>query len=454
MGRSFSQSGVPARGQGSAASDITREIPRRQPFDSETRRAARAVALREVVVTGIGVILPNCDARDTLWAHLAGGASQLRLDPETGGNVPARMVGRITDFEAERYLAELNPRYLSNCHREQRIYLASVAQAARDAGFSLSELRGRRFGLFDGTSRGCFAHWHDLFTRHATSGAPLSLRDLSPGMPGQTVGFAAALLGLTGPSLSVNATCASGAVAIGSAFQQLQTGKVELVFATGHDAALVEPLFEMYRDARLLSREVSDPSRAISPYTGHHGNVFGEGAITLVLETRDHAEDRGATPLAEITGFRHDNGGAHPTDVDFTAERPAEAIRMALADARIGAEEIDFVVGHGNGVRASDISELNYMKHVFGNRARQVPLLSTKPIYGHTLGASSALNVAAAALMLKYDFVMPTLGVDEERVVHGFNHQANSGAPKAMRAGVVVSYGIGGQNAVLTLGKA
>jgi 3-oxoacyl-[acyl-carrier-protein] synthase II len=92
------------------------------------------------------------------------------------------------------------------------------------------------------------------------------------------------------------------------------------------------------------------------------------------------------------------------------------------------------------------------MKHVFGARARHVPLLSTKPIYGHTLGASSALNVAAAALMLSGDYLMPTLGVDERRVVHGFNHQA-TGSPKRLRSGLSVSYGLGGQNAVLALGK-
>jgi 3-oxoacyl-(acyl-carrier-protein) synthase len=271
-------------------------------------------------------------------------------------------------------------------------------------------------------------------------------------MPAQTVGIAAALFGLTGPSMAFNATCASGAVAIGTAFQQLQTGRLELAFATGHDAALVEPLFEMYRDANLLSTESSDPARAIAPFTGHHGNAFGEGAVTLVLETRDSALARGANMLAEVTAYRHENGGTHPTDVDFVGEHPARVIRLALEDAFATADDIDFVIGHGNGVRASDISELNYMKRVFGARARHVPLLSTKPIYGHTLGASSALNVAAAALMLSGDYLIPTLGVDERRVVHGFNHQS-AGRVKSLRAGLAVSYGLGGQNAVIGLGK-
>lgn len=363
------------------------------------------------------------------------------------------MTGRVESFTAERYLAGLDPRYFKNCTREQQLYLASVAQAARDAGFELHELKGRPFGLFDGASRSCFAHWYELFTRHAAGSTRLTQRDLSPTMPAQTVGVGAALFGLTGPTAALNATCASGAVAIGTAFQQLQTGRLELAFATGHDAALVEPLFEIYRDANLLSSEAEDAARAIAPFTEHRGNAFGEGAVTLVLETRASARARGVAPLAEVTAFRHENGGSHPTDIDFVGERPARLIRLALEDAYACAEDVDFVIGHGNGVRASDISELNYMKHVFGARARHVPLLSTKPIYGHTLGASSALNVAAAALMLNGDYLIPTLGVDERRVVHGFNHQAR-GAVQSLRTGLVVSYGIGGQNVVLGLGKA
>ena len=102
-------------------------------------------------------------------------------------------------------------------------------------------------------------------------------------------------------------------------------------------------------------------------------------------------------------------------------------------------------------IQVSDLSELNYMKRVFGKRTREVPLISTKPIYGHTLGASSALNVAAAALMLKNEFVIPTINVDESRVVHGFNHQANRGASRKSHAGVVIAYGMGGQNVALAL---
>jgi len=245
----------------------------------------------------------------------------------------------------------------------------------------------------------------------------------------------------------------TGIIGVPMPMDRIRQGIPRLVLRpdAGHDAARVPPLFEMYRDAGLMSRECGAATRAVRPYTGHSANAFGEGAVTLVLETREHAEHRGARILAKVVGYRYGNGGDHPTDVDFTGGRPAQLIGEALEEGELTAMEVDFVLGHGNGVQTSDLSELNYMKRVFGRRTRDVPLISTKPIYGHTLGASSAINAAAAALMLHNEFVIPTINIDESSVVRGFNHQANRGAPRANRSGIVMSYGIGGQNAALVM---
>lgn len=415
------------------------------------RRAPRLLELQDVVITGIGVVLPGCDHRSKLWQQLAQGQTQLKLEDElrpTGAG--KRVVGRIDDFQPELYLGGIPKQRYANCHREQLLYLASVAQAATDAGVGVDT---SDVGLFDGTSRSSFAYWFDALERRAAHpDQPLTLKDISRGMPGQAVGLAAAMFGFTGPTYTFNGTCASGLIAIGNAYRELQTGRVEIAFASGHDAALIEPLFEMYRDAGLLSRE-HDVARAVAPFSAHAGNVFGEGAVTLVMETRRHAERRGANILAEVCGFRHGNGGQHPTEVDFTGDRPAQVIDEVLSEAEARPQHVDFVLGHGNGVRGSDISELNYMKRVFGPHCARVPLISTKPIYGHTLGASGALNVAAAALMLSNDYVIPTVGVEERSAVRGFNHQANVGCQRPLSSGLVVALGIGGQNAALLLRK-
>ncbi|HKO52444.1 MAG TPA: beta-ketoacyl synthase N-terminal-like domain-containing protein [Polyangiaceae bacterium] len=413
-------------------------------------RAARRVApLHEVVVTGIGVVLPNCSSRTQLWQQLHQGQSQLCLDQD---EVSSFAVGRVKAFDSAAILSDVPRAYYANCSREQLFYLCSVVQAQRDAGLDASQIASDRVGLFDGTSRGNFAFWYELLSNRA-SDARLSVRHLKQGMPGQAVGVAAAMLRIKGPTYTFNGTCASGAIAIGNAYRELQAGRIDIAFGTGHDAALVPAMFEMYRDAGLMNTEAEIAESSLRAFVGHSKNVFGEGAISLVLETRDHAESRGAPILAQLAGYRHGNGGEHPTDVDFTGSRPANLIENALEEADLCADGVDLVVGHGNGVTASDLSELNYMRRVFGSRTRDVPLISTKPIYGHTLGASSALNVAAVALMLHEDYVIPTINIDESLVTEGFNHQANRGIARALRSGVAVSFGIGGQNTAIALKK-
>jgi len=431
-----------------------RDDPKRD--DSETKlRAVRGFArpLHEVVITGIGVILPNCDTREEFWRQLREGESQLTIEPDPADKIACAM-GRVRDFDPEKYFVGIPEAHYAHCHREQLLYLASLFTACHDARLEMGRLASERAGLFDGTSRGSFAFWYDqIRAKLEEPGQRFTSRELNFGMPGQAVGLAAAMLGVRGPTYTFNGTCASGIIALGHAYRDLQAGRVDVALATGHDAALIAPLYQMYRDANLLSRESNTASRAVRPYTGHSANAFGEGAVTLVLETREHAERRGAPMLATIAGYGYGNGGDHPTDVDFTGGRPTELISDVLEESEMTPLDVQFVVGHGNGVQVSDLSELNYMKRVFGRRTRDVPLISTKPIYGHTLGASSALNVAAAALMIKNEYIIPTINIDESSVVRGFNHQANRGTARMCRAGLVMSYGIGGQNAALALSR-
>jgi 3-oxoacyl-[acyl-carrier-protein] synthase II len=420
---------------------------------SQERLAVRRTAvLHEVVITGLGVILPNCDEASTFWQQLKEGQSQLRIEPDPGDAIECA-IGRVRDFVGNKYLHDIPEKFWTSCSKEQLFYLSSVVTACGDAGVSLKQLASDQVGLFDGTSRGSFAFLYDLAS--AERKRRPSLRELNLGaLPGQSVGIAASILGVSGPTYTYNGSCASGAIAIGNAFREIQIGRIAMACGTGHDAALVGPLFQVYRDAGLVSAENKNPSLAIRPYAGSLANAFGEGAVTLVLESREHADARGARILAEVAAYRHGNGGQHPTDVDFTGERAARLILESLGDAELAAQDVDFVVGHGNGVLASDISELNYMKRVFGARTREVPLISTKPVYGHTLGAASAINVAAAAMMLHHAYVAPTIGIDRHRVVSGFNHQANEGTSRLLRSGIAVSYGIGGQNAAVVLKRA
>lgn len=412
--------------------------------------------MNEVVVTGIGPLLANCADRRTLWNQLRDGPSQLVFEPAPGGDGESWPVGRVRDFVAGRWLGRFPQSFYERYHREQQIYLASLMIALDDAQLDLAAVARDRIGIFDGTSRGNFDYWYErVRLEHCRTASELyTRRELLTGTPGQAANLAASLLGVRGPVYTFNITCCSGAVAIGQACRELAHGGLDIAIAGGHDASLQAPIYRMYRDAGLLSLEREDPRRAIRPYVDHSRNAFGEGAVTLVLETREHAERRGAIPLATIEGWKLGNNGGHPLHVDAGAERAIALIGDVLAAADVERDRVGFVVGHGNAVEQSDLSELAYMHGVFAARAPEVPLISVKPIYGHLFGASSALNVAAAILMLHHGWIVPTLNIDPARARGPIDHVAGVGRRSSARAGLAMSYGIGGHSAVTLVSSA
>ncbi len=362
-------------------------------------------------------------------------------------------MGRVWNFDPAAYLSEVPERFYKRYDREVQLYLASLLLARDDAGIALESIDPERFGILDGCSRPGFAGWYERIFKQVTNNNfdNYTRRDLMSGTPGLAAGIAASLFEARGAVYTFNSTCSSGAVAVGQAFQEIQAGRLDVALATGHEAALCPPLFAMYRDGELLSSDVEDPTRAVRPYSESIGNAFGEGAITLVIESCEHASERGATPIARIRSYHYGNNGFHPTTPDLAGGQPARLILGSLQDAGMSADDIAFVVGHGNGVQLSDASEENYMLLLLGERAHDVPLVSNKPIYGHTLGASSALNVATTALMLKHNFVIPTINVNTEMANTAFDHMAGVGEDRSCRVGVTVSFGLGGNNTVLLL---
>lgn len=408
--------------------------------------------MEDVFVTGIGVVLPNCDSRDVFWTHLSTGDSQLRMEVNPASPNEKIPMGRIGNFDAQRYLSELPERFYKRYEREIQLYLSSIFLARNDAGLSLKSVDPTRLGVLDGCSRPGFAGWYERFMRQMSQGMQsYSRRDLLTGTPGQAAGIAASLLEARGPVYTFNNACSSGAVAIGHAFDEIRKGNADVCFATGHEASLCAPLFAMYAEGGLLTDERIDPRRAVSPFGDSRGNAFGEGAITLVLESRSHAEARGVDPIAQICAYEYGNNGFHPTTPDLAGGQPARLIERCLETSETARQDVRFVVGHGNGVAISDGSEQNYMLLVFGEEVHKSALVSNKPIYGHTLGASSALNVAAAALMLKKQFLAPTLNVRADQNSECFDHVPMQGYAAEARAGLAVSYGLGGNTTVVLL---
>lgn len=406
--------------------------------------------MSQVVVTGIGVVLPGADTKERFWAHLRDRRSQLTVEEHESVPGGRCAVGRVQDFDPARYLADLPEKYWCKYPREILMFLAALMNARADAGVDFAQLDPERIGLFDGVARPALAWWYERIRAEATGeGGGWSRKDLKMALPGQSVGIAAAILGVRGPAYTFTSTCSSGAVAIGQAFRELEAGNIDIAFAGGHETPLIGPLFAMYGDAGLISAEVDDPTRAVRPYVDHSANAFGEGAVTLVLEREEHALARGATILARLEGYGYGNNGYHPTSVDVMGVRPTEVIERLLDDAEVHVDDVAFVVGHGNGVRRSDVSEQNYMRRLFAEDAAHRPLVSVKPIYGHSLGCSSATNAAAVVMMLQNNQIASTLNADAGQAKKGVCHWADAEDPTPQGAGVAMSYGMGGQNAAL-----
>ncbi len=407
--------------------------------------------MRDVVITGVGLILNNCDRKETFWRQVKEGESQLHLDSWPDVSDRPIVTGRVRDFAPERYLGEILGERYRRYPRELQMYLASVFMARDDAGLKLDAIDPERIGLFDSSSRPGQQFLAEQIGRNDLREVcnTVSIVETSPGM---TVGFAASVLKTRGPAYLTYAACSGGTLAIGTALREIQDGEIDVAFATGHENPVNRvALLQYSHESRLQSPEREDPARAIRPFS-RHGTVLGEGAITLVLEAREHAEQRGASILASVKGLGYGNNGGHVMRPDLDGVRPAEVIRKLLRKSQVSADEVDFVVAHGNGVDLSDRSEQKMMRLVFGDRSKDVPLVSNKPIYGHLLAGSSSLNAVQAAFMLKEQFIPPTINVDERNIPGDINHQAGRGAPKKCRYGLTVSFGMGGHNGVLLLG--
>ncbi len=255
--------------------------------------------------------------------------------------------------------------------------------------------------------------------------------------------------GLAGPSLTISTACASGAQAIGEAYAAIRQGRLELAVAGGADAPLSKPLFASWNAMRVLSDWDGNPEGACRPFSkDRRGLVLAEGAAFVVLERADHARKRGADVLGYIHGYGSTTSVEHITYPSLVHEQ--HALKKALEQARLDADQIDYVHAHGTGTEANDPVETQVLKEVFGTRAYEIPVSSSKSMYGHTLGASGVLGCITALLCLKHGVAVPTINLGVPDPDCDLNYVPNEAQSlKRTRYAVASAYGFGGNNASL-----
>ena len=275
---------------------------------------------------------------------------------------------------------------------------------------------------------------------------PMMLADTAPGM-------VAIHLGVRGPNMAVVTACATGTNCVGEASKIIQRGQADAILAGGSEAAIVPIAFAGMSVMGALSTRNEDPERASRPFDkDRDGFVMGEGSAVLVLEELEHARRRGATILAEVLGYGATNDAYHISAPAENGAGAAACMRLALADAGLAIDEIDYINAHGTSTPLNDKSETAAIKTVFGEQAYSLPVSSTKSMTGHLLGASGAIEGLICVQALRDQIIPPTINYETPDPVCDLDYVPNHARTAALKRVMSNSFGFGGHNATIILG--
>jgi 3-oxoacyl-[acyl-carrier-protein] synthase II len=269
-------------------------------------------------------------------------------------------------------------------------------------------------------------------------------------IPNMATGLTAIALGARGPSSAVATACAAGSNAIGDAYRQIQLGLADVMICGGAESAITPLGVAAFASAKALSFRNDDPSTASRPFDlERNGFVIGEGAGMLVIESLDHALARGATPLAEIVGYGTTCDAHHITSPSPGGVGGAQAMRLALADGRLDPEAVSYVNAHGTSTQANDSNETAAIKSALGDRARQIPVSSTKSMTGHLLGGSGGIEAVASVLAIGHNLVPPTINYHTPDPACDLDVVPNVARDHIVNVVLSNSFGFGGHNVCL-----
>ncbi|MFI1202968.1 beta-ketoacyl-[acyl-carrier-protein] synthase family protein [Streptomyces sp. NPDC020883] len=414
-----------------------------------------------VVVTGIGVMMPNTTTAESFWEKISGGSSQIsritRFTEETTG-LPVHAAAEISDFDHHPFLPDLSDGHARKYSREILITMAAVAQARRDAALAEGDLDPGRLSIVLSSSRGPLSWWQSAISG-TDHGAFADKGAMFRGLPGTPASLSAIYTGARGLVTTINNACVGGHQAIGVALRELAAGSSDAVLVGGHEFPILPEVAKCYLalGKGVLSAERDDPARAVRPYNSdREGFALGEGAVVLCLEREREARRRGARIYARILSHRSINEADHPTTMDLTGKVTAGAIVDVLADAGRHPDDVGYFCAHGTATGYNDIAESRALRALYSERplSQLPPISSNKPIYGHTFGVAGIINAAATSLMLHHQQLAPTINLTTPDPACDHDHVAEGVRPVAFDLAVSMSFAFGSQTSVLALGAA
>lgn len=411
---------------------------------------------RRVVITGMGCVTPIGIGREAFWSALTRGDSGVRrIESFDVSKSAVKIAAQVPDFDWE---AQLNPKDRKHVPRTVPLALAAAREAFADAGIAANELtieERQQIGVMLGTGGGGlpFVEQHYALWYQGASISKASVYIIPAATHGTLSSELSMAFGLHGLSHVISTGCTSSTDAIAYSAQHIALGRQDVMLAGGVDAPLAPGILIGFNLLTVLTTEWNDePQRASRPFTSNRsGMVLGEGSWIYVLEEYERAKDRGAKIYAEITGYGSTCDAFHRVRLQEGGEEPARAMTLAMRDADLGPDKIDYVNLHGTSTVLNDRIETNALKLALNGNAQRIPMSATKSQIGHPQGASGAAGLAATLCAMETGMIPPTINLDEPDPACDLDYVPNEARQGEVKVALCNCIGFGSKNSALVV---
>lgn len=408
--------------------------------------------MKRVVITGMGAVTPLGNTVKEYWQNLVNGklgiAKITKFDSEDTG---VALAGEVKDFDPSEVLERKEQKRMDLF---SQYGLIAAMEAWNMSGLTKETIDPKRFGVIVGSGIGGMTTLQDQVRVMDKKGAKRVTPFFVPMViANMASGNISIKLGAKGPSQTIVTACASATNAIGEAFRTIKYGLADMMITGGTEATVCEIGIAGFAALSALNT-TEDPTRASIPFDKErHGFVMGEGAGMLMLEELEHAQKRGATILGEIVGYGSNCDASHMTAPLKDGSGAADAIELALAEAAIDASAVGYVNAHGTSTPANDAAETAALKRVFGERAYNIPISSTKSMTGHLLGAAGGIEAIACVKTLQEGLAHPTVGYEVADPECDLDYITDGSRSVQAQYAISNSFGFGGHNGVICMKK-
>jgi len=408
---------------------------------------------RRVVVTGLGIVSPVGNNLKQSWDNIiAGNSGVISIDKFDTSDFSAKIAATVKDFDASDVLP---PKELKKMDTFIHYGLVAADEALKDSGLEITDDNAERIGVAIGSGIGGLP-MIEINNEKLNSGGP---RKISPFfVPGSIInmisGNFSIRYGVKGPNIAIVTACSTGTHSIGESARIIAYGDADVMFAGGAEMASSPLGIAGFAAARALSTRNDDPAVASRPWDkDRDGFVLGDGAGVLVLEEYEHAKARGATIYCEVAGFGYNSDAYHMTMPVKDGSGAGKCMKLAMKDAGIDAEAIDYVNAHGTSTPAGDVAETNAVKNALGDHAFKTAVSSTKSMTGHLLGAAGGIEAVFSVMAIKDQVAPPTINLDEPGEGCDLDYVPNTARDMKIDFALSNSFGFGGTNGTLIFKK-